>query len=77
MIAHDQNGIPSTFSFSQQPTTRSARVKIDVGNYQQHPLSADADVCGMCTAIPSKWACGRFPPEKILLLIIGLLHVLN
>lgn len=44
MITHDQNGIHSTFSFSQQPTT-SARVKIDVGNYQQHPLSAADDVC--------------------------------
>ena len=76
MITHDQNGIHSTFSFSQQPTTSATRVKIDVGNYQQHPLSAD-DVCGMCTALPSKWACGRFPPEEILLLIIGLLHVFH
>ena len=45
MITHDQNGIHSTFSFSQQPTTSATRVKIDVGNYQHHPLSAADDVC--------------------------------
>ena len=46
MITHDQNGIHSTFSFSQQPTTSATRVKIDVGNYQQHPSSAAPDdVC--------------------------------